>query len=233
MTTHTGLPTHTLTMCDKLLTAWRSVFSQDCVSPYRQGRCASSAAGWRWASWASWMGWRGLWVLSVGCNLLDVCAVWTQHFPLWTCPGHWSPAGSPSSSLTTLNNRIMKQDNKNGMEKGKRWSTLYHTPCGHCPLISGGVTSGAGVSQGAADFILGRRHAGYKQHVGHRAQTIIWGQATLFLRTSRANRRGCTYACADVHWAPALPPTHLFVSTNPERQTVITVQRGLEVHNFH
>lgn len=85
------------------------------------------------------------------------------------------------------------------------------------PLSSGGVTSGAGVSQGAADFILGRRHAGNKQHVGHRAQTIIRGQTALFLRTSRANRRGHAYACADIHRAPALPPTRLFVSTHPER----------------
>ncbi len=137
--------------------------------PYRQGRCASSAVGWMWASWASWMEWRGWWVLSEECNLLDGCAELTQHCPLWTCRGHLSPAESPSSSLTTLYNQITNQDNNYWMEKTKRWSTFYNVSY-RCPhLSSGGVTSGAGVSQGAADFILGRRYAGYKQHVGHRA----------------------------------------------------------------
>lgn len=92
------------------------------ASPHQQGRCASSAAGWRWASWASWMGWRGLWALSEGYNLLDGCAGWTQHFPQWTFPGHLSPSESPSSSPTTLNHRITNQE----------WSTL----CRICCIIS-------------------------------------------------------------------------------------------------
>ena len=207
------------------------MFAHDSVPPHQQGRCASSAGGWRWASWASWMVWRGWSELSVGCNLLDGCGALTQHFPLWTCLGHWSPADSPSSSPTILN-----KSNKTRLqylgEGQKKLSTLYHNNYQGIIQLdssSGGVTSGACVSQRTADFILDRRHAGYHQHVGHWTETIIRGQATLFLRTPRACRRGHSYACTNVHWAPALPPTHLFVSTNPGRHTVTTVQHGPQI----
>lgn len=100
------------------------------------------------------------------------------------------------------------------MEARERWNTLYHLQS------SGRATSGAGVSQGTADFILEGRHTRYKQHVGHSAQTLIRSQAALFLRTSWANRRGRAYTCTDVHRTPALPPTRLFVSTHPETQSL-------------
>lgn len=153
------------------------------------------------------MEWRGLWVLSEGCNLLDGYAGWTQHSPRWTCLGHWSPAESPSSSLVTLN--------KTEWLGCRKWRC--HIPCTPCHLSSGTLTSGAGVSQRTTNFILSRRHSWYQQHVGYWTKTIVRGQATLFI--SWSNGRRSAYACADVHRAPAFPPTRLFVSTHPEWHT--------------
>lgn len=170
------------------------------------------------------MEWRGLWAPSEGRNLPDGCAVWTQRFPPWTFQEHWSPAESPSSSLTTL--EWQNKTGALGLEEG--WDGPRVGGCG--PLSSRGVTSSAGVSQWAADFILGGRHAGYKQHVGHRAQTVIRSQTTLFFGTSGANRRRSGNAAADIHWAPALPPSRLFISTHPNRHSESCLEEAPQGH---
>lgn len=56
--------------------------------------------------------------------------------------------------------------------------------CNSDPCRWEDFTSGAGVSQRTADFILSSRHPGYQQHVGHGTQAVIRGQASLFVGTS-------------------------------------------------